>query len=209
MHQIVKSVFLVLLILINEALIIAGLQYYISYQSQKREYQKELQNDIYEDIASEMKCFPIPLAYQNEIFFEDTYGAARDNGGHEGCDIMDVKNEAGRIPVVSATDGVITNVGWLFLGGYRIGITSEHDIYYYYAHLDSYAAGISAGKEVKAGELLGFMGNTGEGEEGTNGKFDVHLHFGIYLNDKNGKEYAINPYQVLQKLENKKRTLTF
>ena len=64
--------------------------------------------------------------------------------------------------------------------------------------------------QVRAGEVIGFMGDTGYSEiEGTTGNFDVHLHFGIYLNDKNGKEYAINPYQVLQKLENKKRTLTF
>lgn len=201
MSQIVKSVFIILLIIVNEALIIFGIQYYIQYQNRKSGEQKKWQTKIYEDIITDMKCFPIPLTYQNEIFFEDTYGAARENGGHEGCDVMDLENEAGRIPVISATDGIVTNIGWLYLGGYRIGITSEHDIYYYYAHLDSYAAGIYTGKEVKAGELLGFMGNTGEGEEGTKGKFDVHLHFGIYIKNKNMNEETVNSYPFLLKLD--------
>ena len=37
------------------------------------------------------------------------------------------------------------------------------------------------GKTVKAGELLGYMGDSGYGKEGTVGKFPVHLHFGIYF----------------------------
>lgn len=147
-------------------------------------------------IEEELKCFPVPKQYLDEISYEDTYGAARQNGGHEGCDIMDLQNEAGRIPIVSATDGSVTNLGWLYLGGYRIGITSKSGIYFYYAHLDSYAANMCVGKEVKAGELLGFMGNTGEGEEGTKDKFDVHLHFGIYIKEE-GNEKAVNPYPYL------------
>lgn len=201
MGQMVKPVFMVVLIIINEALIILGIQYYILYQGGKSGEQKKQQNGIYEEITADMKCFPVPLSHQDEIFFKDTYGAARENGGHEGCDIMDRKNEAGRIPVISATDGIVTNVGWLYLGGYRIGITSNHNIYYYYAHLDSYAAGITTGKEIKAGELLGFMGNTGEGEEGTKGKFDVHLHFAIYIKNKDGNEETVNSYPFLLQLD--------
>ena len=44
------------------------------------------------------------------------------------------------------------------------------------------------------------MGNTGYGPEGTKGKFDVHLHFGIYI-DKKCKE-SINPYYSLKYIEN-------
>ena len=103
--------------------------------------------------------------------------------------------------MISATDGVITNAGWIYLGGYRVGITAESGIYYYYAHLASYANGIVAGKEIHAGQLIGFMGNTGEGEEGTLGKFPVHLHFGIYVTTKNETEYTVDPYTYLLKLE--------
>lgn len=97
----------------------------------------------------------------------------------------------------------MTNIGWLELGGWRIGITSENGIYYYYAHLDSYAP-LSVGDTVTAGQLLGFMGNTGYSKvEGTKGKFDVHLHFGIYVTDENGTELAVNPCYLLKTIENK------
>jgi murein DD-endopeptidase MepM/ murein hydrolase activator NlpD len=46
------------------------------------------------------------------------------------------------------------------------------------------------------------MGNTGEGEEGTKGKFDVHLHFGIYIRDEN-REETVNPYPFLRDIDEK------
>lgn len=196
-----KVVFIITVFIVSEAFVINGMHYFILNRSRKTDEDRKQQESIYEWIATDMRCFPVPIAYRNEVFFEDTYGATRENGGHEGCDIMDERNEAGRIPVISATDGVVTNMGWLYLGGYRIGITSEHNIYYYYAHFDSYASGITVGKEIKAGELLGFMGNTGEGEEGTKGRFDVHLHFGIYVKNGNANEEAVNSYPFLLKLD--------
>ena len=60
---------------------------------------------------------------------------------------------------------------------------------------------------VKAGDCLGFAGNTGYGPEGTSGKFATHLHMGFYVTDKNGKEAAVNPYPYLIKL--KQHTLTY
>lgn len=153
-------------------------------------------------IAAQIKCFPIPLPYRDRIVYTDTYGAAREAGNvHEGCDIMDRDNVSGEIPIVSATDGVITNLGWLYLGGYRVGILTEDNIYYYYAHLHSYAAGLEVGDVIKAGQLLGFMGNTGEGEEGTAGRFDVHLHFAIYKRNHEGNEETVNAYPYLRKLD--------
>ncbi len=162
----------------------------------RRTYYKKVEKIVYE----EMKCFPIMQQYCNEITMEDDYGNDRKNGVHEGCDLIYTKNESGVIPIVSATDGVIKNIGWLYLGGYRIGIVAESGVYYYYAHFDSYFPGLHVGKEVKAGEFLGFMGNTGEGEEGTKGKFPVHLHFGIYTEDENGNEKTLNPYPFLSKI---------
>ena len=164
--------------------------------------EKQINNIIiYSKIENDLKTFPIPLAYRSEINYEDTFGASRNNGGHEGCDIMDNLNVSGRIPIVSATDGTVTNIGWLYLGGYRIGITSENDIYYYYAHLDSYAKGIKTGDKIIAGQLIGFMGDTGEGDEGTRGKFPVHLHFGIYSGISQGKERPIDPYSFIKMIE--------
>ena len=53
-------------------------------------------------------------------------------------------------------------------------------------------------------ELLGFMGDSGYGAEGTTGKFAVHLHLGIYINDETGEELSVNPYWVLKWLEKKR-----
>ncbi len=59
------------------------------------------------------------------------------------------------------------------------------------------------GEPVKAGQILGYMGDTGYGEEGTAGKFPVHLHLGIYIDTQAGEELGVNPYYVLQAMEKK------
>lgn len=154
-------------------------------------------------------CFPIPEAlddHQATISYTDSWYYARnyrEKGVHEGTDVMADVNQRGYYPVVNMTDGVITNLGWLELGGYRVGIEAKDGAYYYYAHLASYAD-IEEGQQVKAGDLLGFMGDSGYGkEEGTVGKFPVHLHVGIYL-EVDGEEISYNPYYLLKYLENRK-----
>ena len=104
---------------------------------------------------------------------------------------------------LSASGGTVTNLGWLELGGWRIGITSDNGIYYYYAHLDSYADNMAEGTKIRKGQLIGYMGDSGYSKvEGTVGKFDVHLHFGIYIY-ADGKETALNPYYLLKNISNK------
>lgn len=161
--------------------------------------------DAYATTLSDIRCFPVAYDGSGEatFSFENSWGNARNYGGdrrHEGVDIMTSNNVPGYFPTVSVCDGVIEKMGWLELGGYRIGIRSDHGMYAYYAHLDSYRDGLSAGDRVKAGETLGYVGNSGYGEEGTKGKFDVHLHFGMYM-DIAGKEVSINPYEILRYLE--------
>lgn len=161
---------------------------------------------MYQMIFSDLKYFPIPvdLANNEYVRFDDSWMTRRTYGGerkHEGTDIMPSKKESGYFPVLSITDGVIEKKGWLEKGGYRIGVRSPSGGYFYYAHLHSYADGIQVGDEIHAGELLGFMGDTGYSKvEGTTGNFAVHLHFGIYLFDEN-VEISVNPYWVLKYLE--------
>lgn len=153
--------------------------------------------------------FPVPLSsdshhkwveYIDSWGFERTYGGSR---AHEGTDIMALDNVRGQYPVIACTGGTVTNKGWLEKGGYRIGITSDNGIYYYYAHLDSYAQGLEIGQTIQPGMLLGMMGDSGYSQvEGTKGKFDVHLHFGIYLYE-NEEEISVNPYPLLKFYENK------
>lgn len=144
----------------------------------------------------------LSVSFEDSWMFERSYGGER---GHEGTDIMPSVNEPGLFPVVSMTDGVVESKGWLELGGWRLGIRAPHGAYFYYAHLDSYSD-IREGDHVEAGELLGFMGDTGYGtEEGTRGKFPVHLHIGIYLYE-NGQEISVDPYPALTYVQD--RTLS-
>lgn len=161
--------------------------------------------DAFATVLSDVSCFPVAFDGVNgETFsYENSWGTARNYGGnrrHEGVDIMTSNNKPGYFPAVSICDGVVEKMGWLELGGYRIGIRSEHGMYAYYAHLDSYRKGLKTGDTVRAGETVGYVGNTGYGKEGTKGKFDVHLHFGMYI-DIAGEETSMNPYEILRYLE--------
>ncbi len=156
-------------------------------------------------VFSDIQCFPVE-DYTDEtgtysVSYENGWKAPRNFGGkrfHEGTDLMAEKNERGLYPVVSATDGIIEKIGWLPQGGWRVGIRSPNGVYFYYAHLAEYAKNFTIGEPITAGSLLGFMGDSGYGDEGTVGQFPVHLHFGIYLNDEEGKEVSINPYYLLE-----------
>ena len=177
--------------------------------SQKEQYSSECKT-ILTNVENDVSYFPVAessvdkaltVSYVNSWMSERSFGGKR---GHEGTDIMASKNQRGLYPVVSMSNGTITNLGWLEKGGYRVGITSDSGIYYYYAHLESYS-NIKEGQRVKAGELLGFMGDSGYGPEGTTGKFAVHLHVGIYAY-VNGEEVSLNPYYVLRSI---KKRITF
>lgn len=157
-------------------------------------------------IFDELEYFPVAKSSKSKVWlsYENSFGADRIYNGeykHEGTDLMAEKNVSGYYPIVSVSDGVVENIGWLEKGGYRVGIRAASGGYFYYAHLSSYAD-IKKGDKVKAGELLGYMGDTGYGKtEGTSGNFDVHLHFGIYIKTENFEELSVNPYYILKYLE--------
>ena len=166
---------------------------------------RHVENEVsYYPVAESSVDKSLTTSLINSWMKDRSYGGAR---GHEGTDLMASVNKRGLYPIVSMTDGVVTNLGWLEKGGYRVGITSDSGTYYYYAHLESYS-NINEGERVKAGELLGFMGDSGYGPEGTTGNFAVHLHVGIYFYE-NGNEVSVNPYYVLKYLESKKLKYVF
>lgn len=178
------------------------------YKKWKKEKEWRHYEETTNAIWNDVKFFPIPVSdtgkewevtYENSWMYERTYGGQR---GHEGTDLMAKKNVRGFCPIVSMTDGIVEQKGWLEKGGYRIGIQSPKGAYFYYAHLDSYAD-LEIGDTVKAGDILGYMGDSGYGEEGTVGKFPVHLHLGIYIYPE-GKEVSVNPYWILRYIENKR-----
>ena len=66
------------------------------------------------------------------------------------------------------------------------------------------------GDLVRAGELLGFMGDTGySAVEGTVGNFPVHLHLGIYLKTDHYDEMSVNPYWILESMKKKRLTADY
>ena len=166
--------------------------------------------ELYENIWKDLVCFPVPesashkeatVSYENSWMFERSYGGSY---GHEGTDLMADIQKNGYYPVLSISDGVVENIGWLEKGGWRIGIRSTHDVYFYYAHLDSYAEDFQKGDVIQAGQIIGYMGDTGYGKtEGTRGKFDVHLHLGIYVRTEE------LPYWFLKYLEQHKLRCDF
>lgn len=170
-------------------------------------YQEHLKR--YQTILSDMTYFPVAEDTEEQYTFsyDNSWNTPRTYGGkrrHEGTDIMATCNKRGIYPIVSVSDGIIENKGWLEQGGYRIGVRSKHGGYYYYAHLYSYAPDLEIGDTVIAGQLLGFMGDTGYSKvEGTTGNFAVHLHFGIYYNEGE-KETSVNPFYILKYLERNK-----
>lgn len=169
-------------------------QVYLKYKSQEYEILKQCYKAIWADVV----CFPVP---DRNISYEDTFGEARDYGGqriHEGTDLFGEITEPGYYPVLSMTDGIVEQIGWLPLGGFRIGIRAHSGGYFYYAHLSEYAQDLKKGDAIDAGEILGFMGDTGYGPEGTSGQFPVHLHLGIYIKTPHYEEMSVNPYWVLK-----------
>lgn len=163
----------------------------------------------------DLKCFPVAgrINARTETFsYENSWHEKRHYGGerfHEGCDIFPKESKTDYYPILSMTEGRVEKIGWLPLGGYRIGIRSPGGGYFYYAHLSSYAEDFSEGDKVKAGEILGFLGDTGYGEEGTRGKFPPHLHLGIYIAEKEREEYPLNPYPVLQFLQERQKNFFY
>lgn len=169
---------------------------------------------LYIGFWEDLECFPLAFPYEREekFFFEDGWHDKRTYGGerlHEGCDIFGSRELTDYYPVISITDGWVEQIGWLPLGGWRIGVKSPGGGYFYYAHLSSYSQEWEEGDSVKAGELLGFLGNSGYGPEGTTGKFPPHLHLGIYVKTEEDPEYALNPYPVLQFLQEKQKNFFY
>ncbi|MCW3847808.1 M23 family metallopeptidase [Sphingomonas sp. LB-2] len=125
----------------------------------------------------------------------DTWGQARDNGlrPHHGTDIM----APGGTPVVAAAPGTVEKLFYSNGGG---GITlyvrsPDRRWSYYYAHLQGYAPGLVEGMSVKAGDPLGFVGDTGNAGTG-----NFHLHFGLSRmkpSDRWWEGEPVNAYPLL------------
>lgn len=174
--------------------------------------------------GNQKAVFPLP----KEDFgsYDDTWGASRpQNGGgaahvHEGTDMMTSKGT----PIYSITSGEVVksygadSSGWDSLGGWIVMVKADYSIgpihdgdELYYAHQEKVE--VQSGTHVKAGQVIGHVGDSGQGPPGTTGQFEPHLHLGWY--DPTGARDqspdgtgAMNPYPLLQWLKGNGGTAT-
>ncbi len=103
--------------------------------------------------------------------FGGTFGAPRTGGWHHGEDLF----AAAGTPTLAVVDGAVFSAGWNDRGGYRLWLRDGEGTEYYYAHLSAFSPLAVNGGFVRAGDVLGFVGASGDAE-GT----PPHLHFEIH-----------------------------
>jgi murein DD-endopeptidase MepM/ murein hydrolase activator NlpD len=123
----------------------------------------------------------------------DTYGALRGDvsgGWHHGDDIFAPLGA----PLLAVAHGTVFSVGWNKVGGWRLWLRDDNGWLYYYAHLSAYSPLAVNGAVVSAGDVLGFVGNTGDAQ-GT----PYHLHFEVHPAQLLGLGYdgAVDPTKYL------------
>jgi murein DD-endopeptidase MepM/ murein hydrolase activator NlpD len=131
-----------------------------------------------------------PLAQQFDV--ADTFGAARDGvSWHHGDDLFALRGT----PVLAVSGGVLFSVGWQRLGGRRLWLRDQAGNEFYYAHLDRYARAAHNGARVRAGDVVAFVGNSGDAES-----TPPHLHFEIHPASLLGLGYdgAVDPTAYLR-----------
>jgi murein DD-endopeptidase MepM/ murein hydrolase activator NlpD len=136
----------------------------------------------------------MPVDGVDEDDLRDTFFDARGKRAHEALDIMAPRHT----PVRAVEDGVIAKVynskGGGGLSLYQFDPTNTYC--YYYAHLDRYADGMRDGVKVRRGQVIGYVGSTGNASPDA-----PHLHFGIFRltpERRWWKGEPINPYPVLR-----------
>ncbi len=130
-----------------------------------------------------LQAFPV----QGRCGFSDSWQAPRPGGRlHEGVDIIGARGLA----IYAVADGVITRIlSGGTLSGNSIRLTIADGTYFFYAHLDGFAAGLSLGQTVRAGQIIGYLGSTGNTSN--------HLHFEVH--PKGGA--PVNPYPIVKAVD--------
>ena len=126
----------------------------------------------------------VPVAGVRPQALVDTWGAPRPGGReHRGIDIFAQRGT----PVITPVPGLVLGIGEDHLGGNVVRVLGPGRQVHYFAHLDGFAA-IRPREWVKPGDILGFVGTTGNAR-GT----PPHLHYGLYA-----PRGAINPFPLLR-----------
>jgi murein DD-endopeptidase MepM/ murein hydrolase activator NlpD len=174
-----------------------------SYQFQLDEIktQKDALQKDFDSLSALLGALQSPVAFEGFVFpvqppysYIDTYGAPRMTGTsfqhqHQGVDIFAREGT----PLVATKRGIVFSIGIARLGGNRVWLKDTDGTCYYYAHLQNFAAGLYENKIVESGEVIGFVGITGNAA-GT----PPHLHYEIHPQCGG----PTNPTPILKAVEN-------
>jgi len=136
----------------------------------------------------------IPVEGVRPKELRDSFDAPRSGGRlHRAIDIIAPRGT----PVLAAADGEIIRLSRNAAGGITIyQLSDDKRVVFYYAHLDRYADDLAAGDYASQGDVIGFVGNTGNAASGS-----CHLHFSIWAVTDRKKYWTganINPYPILR-----------
>ena len=153
-----------------------------------------------------IKAFPHETSI---VEFSDTWGAGRSGGRrHQGTDIMSPKGSW----IVAVEDGIVERLDWNRLSGWNIMIRHADAWTSHYLHLNNdttgtddgdggpqaaFAKGLEVGSFVQAGEVIGFVGDSGNAEH-----TGSHTHFELHLDG-----HKVNPYPYLLDVLERERRL--
>jgi murein DD-endopeptidase MepM/ murein hydrolase activator NlpD len=141
--------------------------------------------------ASALLGMPVQGIRRGELV--DGYLSPRGHRIHNALDIMAPRNT----PVKAATSGTIAALNSSPAGGTSIWQYDESGSFcYFYAHLARYAPGLRAGLPVARGDVLGFVGTTGNAP-----RHAPHLHFAVFRLESRGRWWSgepVNPYPLLR-----------
>ena len=135
----------------------------------------------------------IPVAGIQPHQLRDTFSDARsDDRTHDAIDIP----AASGTPILAAADGRIVKLFQSEPGGTTIyQLSTDEKLIFYYAHLQAYAAGLAEGTMVRQGEVIGYVGDSGNAGAG-----NYHLHFSIVIANDPRRYWegtSINPFPLL------------
>jgi murein DD-endopeptidase MepM/ murein hydrolase activator NlpD len=137
----------------------------------------------------------IPVLGVNQTQLQDTFGDARSDGRVH--DAIDISAPLGT-PVVAAAAGEIIKLFESERGGTTIyQLSVDRRLVYYYAHLQRYADDLVAGKVVRQGDVIAYVGDTGNAGTG-----NYHLHFSILIVPDPQRYWegtSINPFPLLHR----------
>ncbi|HEY7509032.1 MAG TPA: M23 family metallopeptidase [Vicinamibacteria bacterium] len=144
------------------------------------------------DLRARRLILPVDVSPER---LTDSFGDPRGAGTrlHRAVDILAPRGT----PVRAVEAGTIARLDVSAAGGISVYQFDREERYcYYYAHLDRYAAGLEEGADVARGEVIGYVGTTGNAPRNT-----PHLHFAIYRLSE-AKQWsaatALNPYPVFR-----------